>query len=202
MLKFDFDMMTMGIVPCWTEHFTGWPNVPIDYLEIGVYEGQSGCWMLQNVLIHPDSSYVGIDPWIYSQRPEEVTTREIETHARQNLEEVGSDKVTLFKGPSINWLYKFDSNSKDIIYIDGDHFAPAVLADSCECWRILKPGGLLIWDDYEGGSDKKDITQKPKTAINSFLMCYEGLYEFAWKNWQCAIWKGKRNEYYGPITLA
>jgi len=41
-----------------------WAGKPITYLEIGVYEGQSLTWMMQNVLTHPDSRAVGIDPWL------------------------------------------------------------------------------------------------------------------------------------------
>ena len=41
-----------------------WKDKPIKYLEIGVFEGMSMVWMLHNVLTHPDSRAVGVDPWL------------------------------------------------------------------------------------------------------------------------------------------
>ena len=37
----------------------------------------------------------------------------------------------------------------DLIYIDGSHSAKDVLLDSLLAWRLLRPGGAMVWDDYE-----------------------------------------------------
>ena len=37
----------------------------------------------------------------------------------------------------------------DLVYIDGSHSAKDVLLDSLLAWRLLRPGGAMIWDDYE-----------------------------------------------------
>jgi predicted O-methyltransferase YrrM len=39
-------------------------------------------------------------------------------------------------------------NSFDIVYIDGSHKASDVLEDAVISWRLVKPGGLIIFDDY------------------------------------------------------
>ena len=36
----------------------------------------------------------------------------------------------------------------DLIYVDGSHEAEDCLSDSVLAWRLLKPGGFIIWDDY------------------------------------------------------
>ena len=37
----------------------------------------------------------------------------------------------------------------DLIYIDGDHSSEGVLLDGLLSWELLRPGGLLIFDDYD-----------------------------------------------------
>jgi hypothetical protein len=41
----------------------------------------------------------------------------------------------------------------DVVHIDAGHDHAAVLADIRQWWPLLKPGGLLIGDDYRAGND-------------------------------------------------
>ena len=41
-----------------------------------------------------------------------------------------------------------DINNFDLIYIDASHYAPDVLSDAVLAFKLLKPGGILIFDDY------------------------------------------------------
>ncbi len=61
---------------------------------------------------------------------------------------------------SVNPLY-------DFIYIDGSHTALDVLTDACMAWPLLKPQGLMVFDDYMWG-DPRDILHRPKPAIDAF----------------------------------
>lgn len=118
-------------------------DVPLSYLEIGTFEGGSACWMLDNVLTHPDSRCCCVDSWQdYGRHKGSV----IEQRARQNLSRHG-DKVSIHKGDSKAVLQGWRKRH-DIIYIDGDHSCAGCLADSNLCWPLLKVGGVLIWDDY------------------------------------------------------
>src|SRR5689334_22074915 len=36
----------------------------------------------------------------------------------------------------------------DVIYVDGSHARNDVIVDSILAWRLLRPDGLMIWDDY------------------------------------------------------
>ena len=36
----------------------------------------------------------------------------------------------------------------DLIYIDGSHLAKDVLSDAILSWKLLKPSGVMIFDDY------------------------------------------------------
>ncbi len=56
----------------------------------------------------------------------------------------------------------------DIIYVDGSHRAADVLLDAALSWRLLKQGGLMIFDDYLWRPDKP-AAQRPQVAIDLFL---------------------------------
>ena len=54
----------------------------------------------------------------------------------------------------------------DLVFIDGGHGSHEVLQDAVLCWRMLKPGGVLIFDDYGGNAT---LT---RTGIDAFLGAY------------------------------
>jgi predicted O-methyltransferase YrrM len=56
----------------------------------------------------------------------------------------------------------------DFIYIDGSHIAKDVLTDACMAWPLLKPKGIMVFDDYVWG-DPRDILHRPKVAIDAFV---------------------------------
>ena len=57
----------------------------------------------------------------------------------------------------------------DIIYIDGNHEPEYVLEDAVLSFRKLKPGGIIIFDDYTFICDGINST---KLGIDSFIMSY------------------------------
>lgn len=56
----------------------------------------------------------------------------------------------------------------DIVYVDGSHMRDDVMVDSILAWRMVRPGGLLIWDDYGGGAGKP-ARERVSPAVDSFL---------------------------------
>lgn len=54
------------------------------------------------------------------------------------------------------------------IYIDGSHIARDVLTDACMAWPLLKPKGIMVFDDYLWG-EPRDILHRPKPAIDAFV---------------------------------
>ena len=62
-------------------------------------------------------------------------------------------------------------NYFDLIYIDGSHQAPDVLTDAVLCFKLLRVGGLMFFDDYlwaEPLPDGADLLRCPKPAIDAF----------------------------------
>ena len=78
----------------------------------------------------------------------------------------------------------------DVVYIDGCHEPAAVLSDACQSWTLLKPGGVLIFDDYEWHV----VTQRParmcpKLAIDAFVEVFGPQLIVLDLGYQCIIQK-------------
>jgi hypothetical protein len=80
-------------------------------------------------------------------------------------------------------LYHYDA-----IYVDGSHAAADVLEDAVLSFKLLKPGGVMIFDDYEWNAFP-DPWLVPLMAIDFFLQVYQRQYELLYKGYQVAIKK-------------
>jgi predicted O-methyltransferase YrrM len=168
-------------IPKWEKYlaqFRGKPN--LRYLEIGVFEGRSVVWMLENILTHPTARFTCIDPFFG-----DLMARFVE-----NLKISGSlDKATIIKGFSQDKLKDLAPDSFHIIYIDGSHAAADVLVDAVLSWPLLKNGGILIFDDY-GWHPEIPLEVRPQAAVEAFLTAYRNRLEVLDLSYQ-AIFKKK-----------
>ncbi|MCK9568758.1 class I SAM-dependent methyltransferase [Candidatus Pacearchaeota archaeon] len=114
-------------------------GAPLQYLEIGIWEGRSGCWMLDNVLTHPDSHYLGIDNW--------TSPSQVPILARKHLGYHGI-KSEILDGDSKKIVPQL-TRTFDIGFVDGDHTENGCYIDLCNVWNKLNVGGTLIADDYK-----------------------------------------------------
>lgn len=92
------------------------------------------------------------------------------------------NNVEFINGKSGDVLRCFSHEGKtksfaDYVYIDGSHLAVDVLVDAVLSFSLLKPGGVIIFDDYHWGIHTEDETQKPKLGVNCFLHGYQKYYE-------------------------
>lgn len=147
-------------------------------LEIGSYEGRSAVWFLDNVLTDPTSTLTCIDAWSW---------REDELRFEHNLRISGhAAKVTKLKGPSDEVLPRLPRDSFDLIYVDGSHRATNVLMDGALAWQRVKPGGIVIFDDYRWDPHKPPH-ERPEMAVDLLLELIDGRYELLLKGYQLAI---------------
>jgi len=156
--KFTSDWFTEWI-PNWKKvlaPFAGKPNVR--YLEVGLFQGRSALWVLENILTHPSSKLTGIDI-------------KINEYLVENIDLAGATKrVTLLEGSSQELLKTIPSRSFDIIYVDGSHKGDDVLMDAVLSFAALKDGGVLIFDDYVWETGTLPSELRPMLAINAFLI--------------------------------
>ncbi len=123
----------------------------INALEIGSYEGASACWLLTHVLDDPASRLTCIDPWLprADKQSWDADMDAVFARFQHNINCTGkAASVTAQRGDSVRILPELPAASFDLIYIDGDHSEAAVYRDTREALRLLRPGGMLLWDDY------------------------------------------------------
>ena len=147
------------------------------FLEIGSFEGRSMVWTVENMM--DDASHIHcIDTWEGGEEHSAedmaaVEARFDENATTANIHYGGSRLVGKFKGTSTQWLARFldtpgcTDHEYDFIYIDGSHIAKDVLTDACMAWALLKPKGIMVFDDYMWGNPR-DILHRPKAAIDAF----------------------------------
>lgn len=162
--------------------FVGTPG--IQALEIGSFEGRSAVWLLENVLTHPTSRMVCVDLFGdgYSQLFD------------QNISASGAaDRVEKLAGPSGVVLRRLPPEPTfDFIYVDGSHQAFDTLEDAVLSWRLLRPGGVMTFDDYEMAAHQLaafSSPARPDIGIDAFLNVVADRLEIVHKGFQITVRK-------------
>jgi predicted O-methyltransferase YrrM len=179
--QFSSDWFTYHI-PVWEQVLTGFKGkADVRYLEIGVFEGRSAVWMLENILTHPSARLTALDIF-----PDDLQDRFV-----GNIDKSGfREKVEILKGKSQEKLRELPLGSYDLIYIDGSHRAKHVFLDAALSWDLLEGGGLLIFDDYLLNTElPSDLI--PKGSIDTFLMAFGDEIELLHREYQIIVRKAK-----------
>ncbi|GAB4370538.1 MAG: hypothetical protein Kow00121_11320 [Elainellaceae cyanobacterium] len=155
--EFTQDWFTHHI-STWRKHLGAIAHASgLNVLEIGSFEGRSTCWLLDFVLTDANSRITCID--LYFQERFDF-----------NIHRSGaSQKVIKLQGNSLKLLPTLKPQSYDLIYIDGCHLVDHVQRDAAHAWKLLKPGGIIIFDDYEY-QDPLHPGHDPKPGIDRFLI--------------------------------
>lgn len=167
--KFTSDWFTSKS-PAWAEALKDYAGKPdVKYLEVGVYEGRAVAWMFENILTHPTSHVTGIDIFIGElSQGSFVFQPESQAIYEHNVKIAGGEgRNTTYAEFSQNILRDLPRNSYDIIYIDGGHAGAVVLEDAILGFRLLKVGGVMIFDDYRWFKTAPRLN-RPGYAINIF----------------------------------
>lgn len=148
-------------VPLWLEYLGPLDGRPVRCLEIGSHEGRSAVWIVQHVLSHPDSTLTCIDPW-----PNTAAEQRFDA----NVSELGRAKqVRKLKTESWRALPLLTPGF-EFAYVDGHHEGRHVLEDAIHAFRLVKVGGLVIFDDYR--NRPLAVVQPPQPAIDAFLILW------------------------------
>lgn len=176
-------------IPVWTQLLKPYVGKPIRVLEVGVFEGRSTCWLLRNILTHPDSRVVCVDTFGGGIEHEymDIVMPDVQRRFENNVS-AWSNQVELHIGESGRILPSLEGGF-DLAYIDGSHIAKDVLADAVLVWRLIKDGGIVIFDDYEWPMYLDKPWLRPKLAIDAFLQCHAGWYTLLNKGYQVAVRK-------------
>lgn len=154
-------------------------------LEIGSYEGRSSCF-IGEVLgkIQPIRLYC-VDTWLGSNEHSQHNMADVENRFDKNIDtlkrQLGGqlEHFEKMKTTSVRACAQLIASGMqerfDFIHIDGSHAACDVLTDAVCAFQLLKPGGLIIFDDYlwsYGYETSGNSLQTPKPAIDAFANCF------------------------------
>jgi predicted O-methyltransferase YrrM len=177
-------------IPNFAECMANTPEKKL-FLEIGVFEGRSTCWLLENGLADK-GSIVCVDTFNGGQEHGGINFKAVEARFWSNTSQTrkNTQVVSAFKKPSYEALAEMIGHKYvfDFIYIDGSHTAYDTLSDACMAWGMLKSGGVMLFDDYEWNKHP-ELVLNPKLGIEAFLGVYAGQYEILFRNYQLAVKK-------------
>ena len=177
-----------GNIPIWSLVLENLKHKPdLRFLEVGSYQGRSTVWLLENVLTHPSSKIICIDTFEGSIENTADEKKDLLDIFRHNVSGFG-EKVDTMIGYSQTLLRVLHVETFDFIYIDGDHHAASVLEDAVLAFPLLKPGGVLIFDDYEWTTMEHEI-QRPKIAIDAFVNIYQNKLNIVHRGYQVVVQK-------------
>jgi predicted O-methyltransferase YrrM len=161
-------------------------------LEIGSYKGKSTCWMLENLASNPKSVIYALDTWEGS--PEyaadlsfKTVEKEFDENTKQTKRTNQLIKMKMKSSEGLNILIEKEARF-DFIYIDASHEARDVIVDAVLSWQILKPCGIIIFDDYEWDQLEQDYF-RPKMAIDSFIEIFKPELKVLYKEYQVGVKK-------------
>jgi glycosyltransferase involved in cell wall biosynthesis len=153
-------------------------QLPIDgsILEIGTFVGTSVIGMLETV---PMATATVIDPWIdyretvgeFKSPTENMDSTKKIFHKNIALRNM-TGRITVIEKSSIDGLLQLITAGIlfDFIYIDGSHRCMDVFLDAELAWRLLKPGGIMGFDDLH--FNQSIVLESPWEAIQYFIGKY------------------------------
>jgi cephalosporin hydroxylase len=176
-----------------TRHVAFWEPLlkmvkPTKILEVGSFEGRSTVWLIERCIQYGPLNLVCIDSWTGGEEHVGIDFNEIEDRFNNNITLAVTNPnlpnpvdVKKMKGWSHEVLASLllDPNQEkfDLIYIDGSHQAADVLLDAVMSFKLLRVGGVMIFDDWlitnwEEGQEDYDLLHHPQIAIKAFMTVY------------------------------
>ena len=175
-----------------------------DVLEIGCFEGRATIWLCDNVL-EQGCNYDIVDTFggtleeagmvnaskVLSEDKDAV----LNTFKHNISFHSGKVNFDISRGYSQQILPQLVSKKKqyDFIYIDASHRADDTFVDAYYANKILKPGGLLIFDDFAWKDPKRSHpVESPELGIRQFFTMYsEETYKMLFAGYQIGALKLK-----------
>lgn len=181
-------------IPSWTELLARHVPAPERILEIGCFEGNSTIWLIENAFKSRTEGHITcIDTWMGGEENDAAAMAKVEERFDHNValarrNSIVKVRVDKTKGPSHAMLLKLLAAGKaasyDLVYVDGSHQAPDVMADLVMGFMLCKTGGVIACDDYLW-TLHPDPLHRPRIAIDNFAAVYaqklrllEGLSEY------------------------
>lgn len=144
-------------IAVWERHLLPLAGRPLKFLEIGSYEGRSAVWVLEHLLASPDGLLVCLDTWGRREIRDRFLRNVTATGRGQQLVAIAGEARRVLR----EWLVpgarttiwppdgpQEHPREFDVIYVDCLHRGHWKVELAVLVWPLLRPGGLLVFDDY------------------------------------------------------
>jgi predicted O-methyltransferase YrrM len=184
LMQFEFEFSE----DWFSNHIPSWRRVlerlkPGRVLEIGSYEGRSTCFVIETCSRFGALDLTCVDTWAGSADLPSWRMTGVERRFDDNVHLAIADASSpisfhKYKEPStlvLAHLIAEQSDPFDFIYIDGSHTASDVLSDAVLAFRLLRVGGVMVFDDYLWSMEtalEADPLNMPKPAIDAFATIF------------------------------
>lgn len=180
--EFTWDWFSHRI-PIWQDHLSRLAHQSgLQALEIACWEGRSTCWLLDHILTSPDSHFTCLD-------------HSFQERFDLNIDRSGvRAKVTKQSGNPLAKLSMLPFATYDLIHLGSDNLT-ALQQHIAPCWQALKPGGILMVDEYCQGYLMQErhridaLNQNLNSAIDRFLALISAEAKVLYRNQQILIQK-------------
>jgi hypothetical protein len=152
--------------------------------EIGVFKGDFSRKILD--LCQPSLLHL-IDPWAWQSGDYRFDMSNGQSQAEQDgrheqvvgrfLQEISNGQVFIHRAYSKDAVGKFPDAYFDWVYIDGDHTREGCLSDLELYAPKIKPGGLMLGDDFVDLQGYRDMKVEVIDAVRDFVR--QGAWEFS-----------------------
>lgn len=172
-----------GVEDSFNEKLKGLIKPESKILEIGAFEGMSTIWFLENI---QNCRVTVIDTFEGDQQNIEMTNGFVGVKERflSNIDQY-KDRVRVIVGDSRLELPEMKGGVYDVVYVDGSHTDECIWSDAVSAYRLVKDGGLILFDDYEMCyTDNNGVRYEPKKMTNKFISEYPvEIIHTAWQMW-------------------
>jgi predicted O-methyltransferase YrrM len=153
---------------------------PEKIIEIGCFEGNSTSYIIEQNKWSDNSTLWAVDTWEGGMEHADINMSDVETRFDHNIKVALSKsskrtqvvKCKTFSHRFLSSMIADYENKIDFIYIDGSHTAPDVLTDAVLAFKLCRPGGVIIFDDWHWKPPQKEFenpNNTPKVAIDNFV---------------------------------
>lgn len=130
-------------------------------LEIGAFEGLTSCYICDKLLTE-GGRLICVDPLTDEYLPGHEDNAMFVGQFQRFTRNTKGKPIELIRKKSIDAFAEMEHYRFDFIYIDGDHTENAVYLDAVNCFKLLKVGGHMLFDDYQW-------REETKRGIDKFL---------------------------------
>lgn len=145
---------------------------PSTVFEIGTFRGRSALNFALNSPAEAKVYTLDLPPEERERLGGEISSEDARLI---RINEVGADyrgtpeaqKIVQLWGSSTRFDFSPWFGKVDLIFIDGAHHYEAVVSDTENALKMLRPGGVILWDNFSQYGDYNDVTRAVLDRLGS-----------------------------------